>query len=366
MKKFVKILDGEVSIDSGFKFKIGEVNVAEQWNPKASEARDMGGFTFSSEDKVLRWLLEGDTMYDVDIPIDADVVEIENKNAPHGIFKTNKIILNNPRRLNSDLVMELYLKSDLPLETYFQCLTFLSLDCYYDVCKKIIVDKVDDRNVSLAHRIFSSFLKPAEEEKTDVYEEVEMMLSEIEDSDLINVAISREPLIIEMTSDKVVNITGLSGSGKTTYVKEHYDSDNYLFIDTDEIFSDKHFEKATGINRELGEMFREKFDSIPTLDNDFDLIYETIIDYLAALNKIIIIDCAQFSSVSDINKLIGEIIILRTDVTTCYQRSMERYEIRHKEYTESEMNEYKERKKKLFVWYRQTNEFIKKVLKEKN
>ncbi len=30
----------------------------------------MGGFNFSTEDKILRWLVRGDTLYDVIIPED--------------------------------------------------------------------------------------------------------------------------------------------------------------------------------------------------------------------------------------------------------------------------------------------------------
>jgi len=366
MKKFVKVLDGDISNASGMKYKIGEVNIADNWNPKGRDAKEMGGFSFSSEDKVLRWLLRGDTIYDVDIPIDAEVIEVENENSPHGVFRTNKIIIDNPRRLNSDLVMDLYLKSDLPLKTYFQCLSFLSLDCYYEICRKIIVDKVDDRNVIEAHKVFSNFIELKEENKTDIYKEVDLMLSEIEDKDLINIAISREPLTIKLTPDRVVNITGQSGAGKTTFVREHYDSDNYLIIDTDEIFSDKHYQQATGINKELGDYFREEFPKLPNLGEDFDLIYEKIIDYCSALNKTIIIDCAQFHCINDINKLIGEIVILRTDITTCYNRCLSRYINKHPDYTEEELEEYSERKKKIFKWYRQTNEFIKKIIKEKN
>ena len=76
MKKFVKVLDGEMSNAGGFKYKINEVNEAMNWNPKADEAKAMGGFSFSSEDKIFRWLLRGNTIYDVEIPIDADLRKI--------------------------------------------------------------------------------------------------------------------------------------------------------------------------------------------------------------------------------------------------------------------------------------------------
>ena len=79
MKKFVKVLDGEMSNAGGFKYKINEVNEAMNWNPKADEAKAMGGFSFSSEDKIFRWLLRGNTIYDVEIPIDAEKQKILGK-----------------------------------------------------------------------------------------------------------------------------------------------------------------------------------------------------------------------------------------------------------------------------------------------
>jgi len=34
----------------------------------------MGGFNFGTEDKILRWLHRGDTIYNVDVPEDVDLV----------------------------------------------------------------------------------------------------------------------------------------------------------------------------------------------------------------------------------------------------------------------------------------------------
>ncbi|MBQ4031847.1 MAG: hypothetical protein II625_08855 [Bacilli bacterium] len=363
MKKFVKVLDGEMSNAGGFKYKINEVNEAMNWNPKADEAKAMGGFSFSSEDKIFRWLLRGNTIYDVEIPIDADVLEIESINAPHGVFRTNKIILSNPRKLDENMIMDLYLKSDLPLNSYFQCLTFLALDGYLEVCRRIIVDKVNDLNVKEVYKTFSTFFDLKEEDKNDSYIEVENMLKEIMEKDLINVAISRDPLEVKLTDDPVINISGQSGSGKTTYIREHYDNKVYLIVDTDDIFSDKRFEKAAGINRELGEMFREKYDVLPDLGENFDLIYNDILDYCHLLNKIVIIDCAQFHCVKDMSVLKGQVVIIRTNISTCYDRCIKRFIANNKDYTEEELAAYKEKKKKIFKWYKQTNCFIKKLLK---
>lgn len=148
MKKYMRVMYGTKSHANGLEYKIDEINEAENWNPNADNPEDFGGFNFSTEDKVLRWILRGDTLYDVEIPKDAEFIECENKNTPHGIFRSNKIILTNPRILTNDLVMDLYLKSDLPDNTYFQCLTLLSLRNYDKVCEKIIKDKVNKNNVN--------------------------------------------------------------------------------------------------------------------------------------------------------------------------------------------------------------------------
>lgn len=182
MQKYMRIMYGTKSHAGGFEYKINEVNEADNWNPNADNPKDFGGFNFSTEDKILRWLLRGDTLYDVEIPKDAEVVECENKNTPHGVFRSNKIILTNPRELNDDLVMDLYLKSDLPDNTYFQCLTFLSLRDYDKVCEKIIKDKVNKNNVNQAIETFTTFFTLKEEDKNECYNKVYQLLNEIKKS----------------------------------------------------------------------------------------------------------------------------------------------------------------------------------------
>ena len=66
--KYVRVMDGLKSNASGFEYKIDEVNIAANWNPEALNPEDFGGFNFGTEDKILRWLHRGDTIYDVIIP----------------------------------------------------------------------------------------------------------------------------------------------------------------------------------------------------------------------------------------------------------------------------------------------------------
>lgn len=75
MSKYLKVMLGTKSSASDFEYKLGEVNVAKIWNPKELILKKMGGFNFSTESKILRWLVRGDTIYDVELPEDAEVVD---------------------------------------------------------------------------------------------------------------------------------------------------------------------------------------------------------------------------------------------------------------------------------------------------
>ena len=66
MSKYLKVMFGNKGVN--FEYKINEVNIANNWNPTTYEPKEMGGFNFSTEDKILRWLVRGDTIYDVEVP----------------------------------------------------------------------------------------------------------------------------------------------------------------------------------------------------------------------------------------------------------------------------------------------------------
>ena len=56
-------------------------------------------------------------------------------------------------------------------------------------------------------------------------------------------------------------------------------------------------------------------------------------------------------------------IILRTSINECYKRTIERFKKNKPNYTEEELNAFVNRKKALFVWYKGTNDFIKRLTK---
>ena len=178
--------------------------------------------------------------------------------------------------------------------------------------------------------------------------------------EFITLDIDKEPYIKVLSNDKVINLTGQSGSGKSTYAKENFIGEEYLVIDTDEILSINRFKNSSGINRELGIHFREKYDELPNLSNDFDLIYSEILEYCKDIDKTIVIDCAQFHCCKDISILKGKIVIIRTCIDTCYNRCIERFKSLGS-YTFDELEKYKEKKKKIYTWYHQTNKFIEEI-----
>lgn len=147
MPKYIKLMDGIKSNAGGFEYKIDEVNIAENWNPTTFDPAIMGGFNFSTEEKILRWIHRGDTVYDVEIPNDAEVIDCQHPNCPNGVFRTNKIILSNPRKVTEEMVFEYYAKSDLPQKTYYQCLVVMLYKNYTNIAKKIIEDKVNKNNI---------------------------------------------------------------------------------------------------------------------------------------------------------------------------------------------------------------------------
>ena len=116
--KYVRVMDKDVSNASGIKFKIGEVNVSTEWDPNAKTLDTIKGINFSTDESIIRWIRRGDTIYDVELPPDAEVIKCPGTFTPDGIYRTNKIIVKNPVPLTEDVVMNLYKKSKIPEKTY--------------------------------------------------------------------------------------------------------------------------------------------------------------------------------------------------------------------------------------------------------
>ncbi|MCQ2977666.1 MAG: hypothetical protein MJ232_06615, partial [archaeon] len=147
MTKYVRVMDKDISNMSGKKFKIGEVNVSDEWDSNATTLDTIKGINFSTEESILRWIRRGDTLYEVELPDDAEVIKCPGTFTPNGLFRTNKIIVKNPIPLTEDVVMDLYKKSNLPARTYPDVLALLAIRKFDKVCEKLIDDKVNKENI---------------------------------------------------------------------------------------------------------------------------------------------------------------------------------------------------------------------------
>ena len=151
-------MDGIKSNAGGFEYKMDDVNIASNWNPNSKEPEKMGGFNFGTEDKILRWLHRGDTIYDVEIPEDAEVVDIVESATPHGVFRTNKIILKNPRKITDDMALEFYKKSTIPEIAYYKTLAVVSTMKYEKTALAILRDKVNKENINEVLKEWNDFI----------------------------------------------------------------------------------------------------------------------------------------------------------------------------------------------------------------
>ena len=166
---YIKLVDGLKSNASGFEYKIDEVNISNNWNPKTLDPKDMGGFNFTTDDKVLRWIHRGDTLYDVLIPDGAEVIDCPSENCPHGVFRTNKIIITNPRKVTEDMVLNFYKISKLPDKTYYQCIVVMLYRGYINIARKIIDDRVNEDNIDECINEFERFISDKHDGNTPVF-----------------------------------------------------------------------------------------------------------------------------------------------------------------------------------------------------
>lgn len=345
------------------KFEIGKVITRDMWDPDNSDWDKRGGFNFTNEECALRWVSRGDTLYEVEVPSDAKIIEVKNDKTPRGIFVANKIILKNPKPVSEKLLLDFYNKSKLPLSTYFECIRILAYRGYYDLSLKIIKDKVDMSNIDFSIEKFSKSLRKEHNADYACYNKVKEVLEEIKSSVDINLFIDKEPYVKKISDDNVINLTGQSGAGKSYYANKAFSGNEYLIVDTDDIFSEDRFVNSSGINRELGEYFRKKHKKLPSLGNDFDLIYTEILDYCSNYDKIVVIDSALFHCIKDISLLKGTLIVLRTCIDKCYNRTISRFKSNNKDYNKEELEKFKEKKKAIYRWYKHLNLFLNEVNK---
>lgn len=156
MNKYVKVMFGTTSgAKSDFEYKVNEINVSNNWNPVAENGRDFGGFNYTTEDCILRWLHRGDTIYDVEVPLDAENIKLDGATT---IYRANKIMISNPRKVNDELALHFYKISNIPEKSYYKALGVVSVMNYKNTAYAIIKDKVNKNNINVVLEEWNDFI----------------------------------------------------------------------------------------------------------------------------------------------------------------------------------------------------------------
>ena len=184
MDKFVRVMFG---IKSGAKrdleLKINEVNISQLWNPSAERGEETGGFNFATEDCILRWLHRGDTIYDVEIPEDAEIIERQTSTM---VYRTNKIILKNPRKIDDDMALYFYQISNIPEKSYYKAMAVVSIMNYRKTAHAILNDKINKNNIEVVLEEWNDFIcrggKFTMEGQNELVKEINQILINIKNS----------------------------------------------------------------------------------------------------------------------------------------------------------------------------------------
>ena len=156
MTKFVKVMFGTTSgAKSDFEYKLNEINESNNWNPNADNPRDFGGFNYADDNCILRWLHRGDTIYDVEIPEDAEFVKLDGATT---IYRANKIKISNPQKVTDEMALEFYKKSSIPSKSYFKALEAVTIMGYEKTALAIIKDRINSENIGVVLEEWNDFI----------------------------------------------------------------------------------------------------------------------------------------------------------------------------------------------------------------
>lgn len=145
----------------------------------------------------------------------------------------------------------------------------------------------------------------------------------------VTLATDKDPYIKRLTNDKIINLTGESGSGKSYFSSRWKEDKDYIIIDTDKVFNKAKVDEANIHERKLRENLQKKYGSdLPELTDNIRIFYNDILKFFEGKKETIVIDSALLKYVP-IEEIKGTVIVMRTSVITCYERCIKRYEKRH-------------------------------------
>ncbi len=146
--------------------------------------------------------------------------------------------------------------------------------------------------------------------------------------------------IITLTDDKLMNIIGTKGSGKTTASLKYIDNDRYIVINCDRLFELPSFEREDKELNNVRNLLKKKYGEIK--ENNFNDYYIDIVDYIKKRKKVGLIEGNVVQDLP-IDELKGRVLIKRTGKLKSFYRAVKR-DYRNKYW----MNEEKKKHRLLF------------------
>lgn len=161
MKQFYKVLLGtESSACPGLHYNIDELTVAEHWNPRGKDPKEMGGFSIATDAALIRWICRGNVLYDVIIPQDAEIAYPEHPSVQGELARVNKLILTNPRPMTDDLALQFYRTSKFKHHEYYKILAVCAFCGHTKTCEAILKDHISPANARECLMHWDDFATP--------------------------------------------------------------------------------------------------------------------------------------------------------------------------------------------------------------
>lgn len=161
-QEYYKIIQINKKYRDGKKFPIEEMVVSDnKIDLEATDIKKIGGFCISTYEYIFRWIIRGDTLCKVIIPTNSKIYKTTSEN---GIYLSEKIILSNPKKIDDNFAMELYLESALPEISYFKAMTACAIKGYINTALRVFNERVNSENVDVAISEFDDFCKRRENE----------------------------------------------------------------------------------------------------------------------------------------------------------------------------------------------------------
>ena len=185
----------------------------------------------------------------------------------------------------------------------------------------------------------------------------------------VKLLIDEKDIIFKCTKDNIINITGMIGSGKTTYADKYRKDNNYIVISLDCLYRVQDKENMNEETQNINQILQKKF---PNQDNEkfFKEYYYEIIEYINNFSKSVtwVLEGQHIYRFLNPEDIKGKLIIKRTCLVKCYIRSITRHinkkkiqlknkEITKKQYYSNIIYLIKRRTKQL-KYYKDLNKFI--------